>query len=457
MITILFILQFLKIDIEERLAKIESLINIYQRKDFYLLEEKNLAKGFSNYWVIGYKEGKKQDLKNLIEGKGGKIIKESNTGGNYLLAYLPLFQLIKEDFIRYFEPSVKLKYSFSPNDEFYFKYQWDKWVMYSDWVWDFEIGKKDIIVAICDQGIDYYHPDLRENFSFDLIGYDFVDNDNDPYPENEEELHGTHVAGIVAGVINNYIGISGWAQVRLLAVRVLNEHGEGSDFDVAEGIRWATDNGARIINLSLGTDTYSSVLKEAVEYAYKKGVLLIAASGNDGMANILYPAKFKEVIACGALNKSNGLAYFSNYGKEQELVAPGTEILSTIPNNRYILLDGTSMASPQICGIASLILSSFPFLTNCQLRAILNGGTIDLGDKGWDRYYGFGLLNAYYTYLIAQEYVYREYYKKIKVENQNYKKEEFYGILGNKLRNNKKRKMVYFLKKGKYFQKRINF
>lgn len=456
MITFLFIFQFLKIDISERLIKVESLIEVYQGKDFYQLEKKNLVVNYSNYWVIGYKEGKREDLKNLIEKIGGKIVKESKTG-NYLLAYFSSFPLIKEDFIRYCEPMVKVKALFIPNDEFYLDYQWDKWIMYSDLIWNFEIGKRDIIVAICDQGIDYYHPDLRNNFSFDLIGYDFVDNDNNPYPDSEDEYHGTHVAGIIAGVINNYIGMSGWAQVRLLAVRVLDERGEGNDFDVAEGIRWATDNGARIINLSLGASSYSSVLKEAVEYAYKKGALLIAASGNDGTENIFYPARFKEVIACGALDKNSNLAPFSNYGKEQEFAAPGVEILSTIPNNRYSLLDGTSMASPQISGIASLILSSFPFLTNYQLRAILNAGTIDFGDKGWDKYYGFGLLNAYYTYLIAQEYVYQKYCKKMKIEKQNYKREEFYNVLGNKLMNNRKRKMVYFLKKGNLFQKRINF
>jgi len=454
MIIFLFIFQSLTIDINERLIKLDSLINIYQSKEFYSINERNLSKDFSNYWVIGYKEGRKEDTEILIEKIGGRIIKESKTGGNYLLVYLPSFQLINEDFINYFEPSVKLKACFIPNDEFYLDYQWDKWVMYSDLIWDFEIGKKDIIVAICDQGIDYYHPDLKDNFSFDLIGYDFVDDDSNPYPDNENEYHGTHVAGIVAGVTNNYIGISGWAQVRLLAVRVLDENGEGSDFDVAEGIRWATDNGARIINLSLGASNYSSVLKEAVEYAYKKGVLLVAASGNEGTQNIFYPARFKEVIACGALDKNSHLTDFSNYGKEQELVAPGREILSTIPNNQYLLLDGTSMSAPQITGITSLILSSFPFLTNYQLRAILNVGTIDLGEKGWDKHYGFGLPNAYYAYLIAKEYTSLEYYKKIEKNSKNDQKEEFYNALGSKIKNKKKR-MVYFLKKGKYFQKKI--
>ncbi|MEO0118956.1 MAG: S8 family peptidase [candidate division WOR-3 bacterium] len=456
MIIFLFIFQSLTIDINERLIKLDSLINIYQSKEFYSINERNLSKDFSNYWVIGYREGRKQELEILIEKIGGRIIKESKTGGNYLLVYLPSFQLINEDFINYFEPSVKLKACFIPNDEFYLDYQWDKWVMYSDLIWDFEIGKNNIIVAICDQGIDYYHPDLKDNFSFDLIGYDFVDDDSNPYPDNENEYHGTHVAGIVAGVTNNYIGISGWAQVRLLAIRVLDENGEGSDFDVAEGIRWAADNGARIINLSLGASNYSSVLKEAVEYAYKKGVLLIGASGNNGTANILYPARFKEVIACGALDKNSSLANFSNYGKEQELVACGVEILSTIPNNQYSLLDGTSMAAPQVSGVASLILSSFPYLNNYQLRAILDVGTIDLGEKNWDRYYGFGFLNAYYTYLIAQEYLYREYSKKIEKNKKNYLKEEFYNVLGNKIKD-RKRKMVYFLRKGNLFQKRIDF
>jgi serine protease len=274
--------------------------------------------------------------------------------------------------------------------------------MYSDLIWDLTLGSSAITVAICDQGIDYRHPDLSANFNPYFLGYDFVDLDPDPYPDSTSEMHGTHVAGIIGAMIDNRIGIAGWAQVQLLSVRVLDEKGVGSDYDVAEGIRWSTDQGARIINLSLGGYEYSSVLAEAVEYAWDNGVLLLAATGNDGISEIYYPAKFSQCVAVGALDQDNHIANFSNYGYEQELVCPGVYILSTINNNQYAFASGTSMACPQASGVAALILSVFPNLSNQKLRAILDVATIDLGSSGKDSRYGYGLLNAYRAYTLAQ-------------------------------------------------------
>jgi serine protease len=398
------------------LMKIESLTTVYQNIFSKPLNEELTRAELSadgKYLVFGFQPHRLNETKAFIQENLGKVVKISQTGGNYLLAYFPDFDIEynrkiltlakKLPFIRYAEPSLKMEKCFMPNDTYFRSFQWDKWVMYADLIWDVTFGSSDIVVAVCDEGVDYLHPDLRDNFNASFLGYDFVDLDSDPYPDSIGESHGTHVAGIIGAVINNGIGIAGWSRVTLLSVRVLSEAGFGSDYDVAEGIRWAADNGAKIINLSLGGYGASSVLSDAVEYAWNNGVLLFAATGNDGINDIYYPAEFDECIAVGALDQDNTLANFSNYGPKQELVCPGVSILSTVNDSSYAVYNGTSMACPQASGVAALILSLYPNLSNQKLRAILDVGTIDLGANGRDNRYGYGLLNAFRTYTLARE------------------------------------------------------
>lgn len=418
------------------------------------------------FLVFGYQTNQLAKTEAFVQANSGKVIKVSQTGGDYLLAYFPNFdiednpailtQAEKLDFIRYAEPALKMVRCYLPNDSFFLTYQWDKWVMYADLIWEVTLGSPQVIVAICDEGVDYLHPDLSGNFSASLFGYDLVDSDPDPYPDSRDESHGTHIAGIIGAIINNAIGIAGWAQIRFLSVRVLDESGSGSDYDVAEGIRWATNNGAKIINLSLGSYEFSSVLSEAVQYAWQNNVLLFGAVGNDGFSDIYYPAKFDECIAVGALDQNNTLANFSNYGSKQELVCPGVSILSTINDNRYGIYYGTSMACPQASGVAALILSLFPNLSNHYLRAILAVSAIDLGTRGKDYIYGYGLLNAFRAYLLANELI----TKDKMVKNQDWRKilEKplkliLYDALGRKL-NKTDSPGIYFLKDG-YSNKQI--
>ena len=398
------------------LMQVDSLTTVYQNMYSQRIKvEPTRAElsGDGKFIVFGFQPGCLDQTKAFIRESYGQIVRISQIGGNYLLAYFPDFDIEynrkiltvseKLPFIRYAEPSVKMEKCFMPNDTYFRSFQWDKWIMYADLIWDVTLGSRDIVVAVCDEGIDYRHPDLRDNFYSSLLGYDFVDMDADPYPDSAGETHATHVAGIIGAVINNGIGVAGWSQVRLLSVRVLNEQGTGSDYDVAEGIRWATDNGARIINLSLGGYDASTVLANAVEYAWNNGVLLFAATGNDGINNIYYPAKLDDCIAVGALDQDNRIAFFSNYGNKQELVCPGVSILSTVNDSSYDTYQGTSMACPQASGVAALILSLYPSLSNQRLRAILDIGTIDLGASGRDKLYGYGLLNAYRTYSLARD------------------------------------------------------
>ncbi|TCL45811.1 subtilase family protein [Thermolongibacillus altinsuensis] len=180
-----------------------------------------------------------------------------------------------------------------------------------------------------------------------------------------------------------------------MPIKVLNSEGYGSSFDVAKGIIWAVDHGARVINLSLGNYQPSELLQEAVRYAYDRDVVLIAASGNDYSAQPSFPAAYPEVLSVGAVNPDGSLAEFSNYGDYLDVVAPGTEIPSTFVHNRYAALSGTSMAAPHVTALAGLIRSLNPNLTNTEVIDIINKSTIDLGVPGKDVLFGNGLINIY--------------------------------------------------------------
>lgn len=270
-----------------------------------------------------------------------------------------------------------------------FSYQWNLYSINVTSAWDICSGG-NITVAVVDTGIDYTHPDLAANYVSG--GYDWVNNDDDPMDDNG---HGTHCAGIIAAVTDNGEGIAGIAQVKLLAEKVLNRYGTGYSSWIANGIVHAADNGAKVISLSLGSDNPSYTIKRACNYAWKKGVLLVAAAGNDGTRGIDYPAAYLSVIAVGAIDENDKKAYFSNYGKGLELVAPGVNILSTYLNSGYKRLDGTSMAAPHVSGVAALLWSCNPDLTNKDVRIILDKTAQDLGKSGYDCYYGFGKIDAY--------------------------------------------------------------
>lgn len=259
--------------------------------------------------------------------------------------------------------------------------------------WERGSGAVRPLVAVVDTGIDYTHPDLAASFG-SVKGYDFVDGDDDPMPDAVWESHGTHVAGIIAATRNDGVGIAGAASVTLLSARALNEHGTGTQDDVADAINWAVGQGAAIINLSLGGSA-DPILAAAVQNAWNNGALLVAASGNSGQGTVSYPAAYAEVIAVGALNQANDLANFSSYGAQQELAAPGTTILSTYPDNDYAVASGTSMASPLVAGVAAFVLAHVPDYSNQQLRTLLAATADDLGAPSRDNTYGFGRVNAH--------------------------------------------------------------
>lgn len=249
-----------------------------------------------------------------------------------------------------------------------------------------------IKVAVLDTGILLSHPDLNVAGGYDTTGIGSY---------NDNNGHGTHVAGSIAAV-DNTIGVIGAApSAQLYAVKVLDSAGSGTYTDIIEGIQWAINNGMDVINMSLGGSTGSTALEDACDAAYSAGVLVVAAAGNEGTSTgttecIGYPAKYSSVMAVGSITSSNVRSYFSSTGSTLEIMAPGSDIYSTTYNGSYGTMSGTSMACPHVAGVAALVWSAKPTLTNVQLRNALNTTANDMWNDSWR--YGNGLVDAWAAY-----------------------------------------------------------
>ncbi len=255
--------------------------------------------------------------------------------------------------------------------------------------WDLSTGSTAVTIAIVDTGIDLSHPDLSSKI---VPGYDFVHDDSIPQDDNG---HGTHAAGIAAAASNNGIGIAGvsWG-ARVMPIKVLNSSGNGTFANVSSGIVWATDHGAQIINLSLGGSSPSQTLQDAVDYAYSKGVLVIASAGNSGSGNVLYPARYPNVIAVAATDSADNHAGFSNYGPEVDLAAPGVMIYSTWLGGGYQNDSGTSMSAPFVSGLAAVLWGLPRNGTPDVVAGEMENSALDLGAPGRDDLYGYGLIQV---------------------------------------------------------------
>jgi len=292
----------------------------------------------------------------------------------------------REEIVRYLEPNKPVRALYTPND-LYFPDQWALPSIKVDQAWDYERGNKTVTIAIIDSGIDYTHEDLSANYL--PGGYDWVNHDPDP---RDDFGHGTQCAGIAAAVIDNGKGIAGIAQVNLMAEKVLDHTGRGTEWDVALAIVHAVGHGATIISLSLGGDENAQVEEDACRYAWDNGCLLVAAAGNQMVEGVLYPAAYESVIAVGSIDQTDQRR--GTWGPELELVAPGVSILSTSLYGGYASVAGTSMATPHVAGVAALLWSQYPSLTNQQVRTILTQTADDLGAPGFDMYFGYGKVNA---------------------------------------------------------------
>jgi len=296
-----------------------------------------------------------------------------------------------------------------PDDPHYTE-QWNLPRIRAPEAWEFTTGD-DLTIAVIDTGVDLDHPDLASKlwvnadeipgngldddgngYVDDSYGWDFVNDDAEP---QDDYWHGTHVAGIAAADTDNGQGVAGvsWG-ARIMPLKALNASGDGNYADVASAIVYAADNGARILNLSLGGEDYSAALAEAVGYARERGCLLAAAAGNESGA-VLYPAANDGVLAVVATTRWDGRWYRSNYGPEVDAAAPGEDIYSTTLNDAYLSASGTSAAAPHVSGLAALVWSVQPDLTNDDVARVITETVRDLGTPGWDRFYGWGRIDAY--------------------------------------------------------------
>jgi len=280
------------------------------------------------------------------------------------------------------------------------KSQWAVSYTNTNHVWPLVEQKDTVYVAVVDSGVDYTHPDLKNRVDLEK-GYDFINDDSDPMDDNG---HGTHVSGIIAAEMNNgegIVGVVGTLDVSIIPIKVLDAEGQGQSDIVAKGIEYAVDQGANIINLSLGSPGEDVDIANAIRYAIEKGVFVVAAAGNDNQNSDSYtPSGLDNVYTVGAVNQLKTKARFSNYGNSVEVAAPGVKILSTVLENQYEAWDGTSMAAPVVSGIASIMLAQKPDISVAELAAILNESAEDILEDGKDLKSGYGLPNAEVAWLL---------------------------------------------------------
>jgi len=329
-------------------------------------------------------------------------------------------------------PNYQFQSSFYPDDPD-FNEQWGANRIKVQDAWDYTRGSAEIPIAIIDTGCDMDHEDLVNSiwinedeipdngiddddngFIDDFQGWDFVDaptfptmgdyldRDNDP---SDEMGHGTAVAGICGAEIDNGIGIAGIApDCPLMILRAGNANGFLQEDDVASAILYALDNGARVVNMSFGDVQASPMLGDVIDYAAGQGLLMIAASGNNGDDQANYPAAFGPPLCVGSCDSNNERVGDSNYGTALDLLAPGEEIYSTLPDDEYGLMpptgSGTSFAAPHVSGVAGLVFSLHPNWDAQEVKSILRVSTDDLDPPGWDPETGHGILRADYAVLV---------------------------------------------------------
>lgn len=292
--------------------------------------------------------------------------------------------------VEWAEPDGKLYVSVNTADP-YASSLWGLDMVGATAAWARTYGSCSVPVAVVDTGL---RADLLDFAGRVLTskGYDFADDDADPV---DRHGHGTHVAGTIAAAINNSASVVGVAPgVCIFGIKVLSDSGSGNASDIAAGIVHAANQGAKIINLSLGGDGFWQVVEDALAYAASKDVVIVAASGNDGRDGLSYPASSPYAVAVGALDSTRSRASFSNFGEGLDLVAPGVDIVSTFKDGESCMGSGTSMASPHVAGVAALVRTAYPVMNRNGVVDRLRSTAQDLGSLGWDSQFGHGLVDA---------------------------------------------------------------
>ncbi|GEM_PF-6797720 len=367
---------------------------------------------------------KKQKLAEVLQQAGVTSqermfdTQEGSLQGYYLLHLKPGSDVLRvRDYLRTYkeigipQPNYAASAQVVPNDSLYSQYLWGPKKIGMEQAWDITQGSKDVIVAVVDTGVDYTHEDLPTDI---IKGKDFVNNDSDPIDDNG---HGTHLAGTIGAIANNSKGITGisW-NAKIMAVKVLDNQGKGFTDAISSGVKYAVDNGAKVVNLSLTADSTTPCSQssdplwaDAVKYAIDRGVVVVAAAGNQSGEATNAPASCEGAISVGAIDVNDARGSFSNYGDRVDIAAPGVNVLSTRASNcqanwcnsgiiggKYIAINGTSMATPHVAAVASLLLAMKSNLTPAQVRACIknNGDAISTDRPIGPRLNATKVLNA---------------------------------------------------------------
>lgn len=298
----------------------------------------------------------------------------------------------QSEHVAYVQPNQQVSILKKPNDTYYKDQQHLKQIQVET-AWEQFTGNTDIIIGVVDTGVDLKHPDLKDNL---VSGINLVSDSAVPQDDNG---HGTNVAGVIAAAGNNNKGTSGilW-NARIMPIKALDDQGSGDEDNLGEGILYAVNHGAKIVVLSVGLYRYSHYMEDIVKYAEGKGVLLVAASGNDAedlgeRVAVKYPAAYPFVLAVGGSANQKTAELRSNYGPEIDVVAPW-KVYTTALGGGYSSEEGTSLAAPQVAAVAALIWAKYPDFEPYQIRNLIRQSALDASGKGWNQKTGYGFLRV---------------------------------------------------------------
>lgn len=361
--------------------------------------ELTLAKEKETVILVQYKPGSK-DKRSLFSTDSSLLIKQAVSAGPDILIVSPqtgvdssrvIEEIKKDDSVIHIEGNTKHKLHAVPNDPGYAK-QWGLKTIMAEKAWtDMSLSKKSVIVAVIDSGIELSHSDLQENVM--PGGHNFILGSDYIYDVNG---HGTAVSGIIAAKTNNGLGIAGvvgTVDVRILPLQVANYAGDSYVSDVISAIDYAIAKGADVINLSLGSASYSALENKAVQRAIQAGVIVVASAGNDGNSGYSYPASYDNVISAGAIDRTENISDFSNFNDKVAVVAPGEDIYSCGLYNSYSNHTGTSFSAPMVAGIVAVLRAIEPSILPNEVKQVLQTSAQDRGEIGPDNHYGYGVAN----------------------------------------------------------------